>query len=77
MNDSNERFARLVLLCSKSLARNYPTMDDVEHVAVALTLRRRGWLRHHGFTPDSAREFIGEPYYRVIPRVRQTLNNDA
>lgn len=75
MNDADAIFADLVYLCEKYRAGKNPTMHDVQRVAVALILKRRGWLKHHGYTNASAREFVGERYTGVIDRVRQAIDD--
>ena len=75
MIDADARFARYVLLCEKFRRRAPPSMNDVEEVAVALILRRNGWLRHRGYTAESALAFIGPANAGVIERVRLTLDD--
>ncbi|MGB7302575.1 MAG: hypothetical protein WBD34_24945 [Burkholderiaceae bacterium] len=75
MHDDNARFARLVYLCEKVRKGEHPTMNDVEGVAVALALRRVGWLKYRGYTRESAQAFIGARMAAVLDRVGQTLDD--
>jgi hypothetical protein len=74
MRDSNIIFARLVYLCEKHRVGEPPSMHDIESVAVALLLGRTGWLKHRGYTNESAREFVGNRYTSVFDRVRQVID---